>query len=350
MTLAPSRPDHAREIRNALVDAAHVCERLGLIGGRGTFVRQAGGGVTIRCPEHDEKTPSCSVRRGPDGTLAIRCFGCQWTGVVLSLVASVNGLNTKRDFRLVLRAAAELAGLWGIISELESGATEPDRICVVPSAPAPEPERDYPPQAEVDEVWASAGTVDADEETAAWIRSRGLRPEAIAGGDLARSIPKMARLPWWASYQRSPWTITGHRLLMPMRNARGDIRSLRAGRIVEGETPKRLPPGGHKATGLVMACGTAVSMLQGAYPAMRVVVVEGEPDFLTWATRPGLAVTARIGIVSGSWTKEIASRIPPQADVVVRTDRDRAGDEYARQIQATLRHRCFVRRGARADG
>ena len=60
------------------------------------------------CPAHDESNPSCSVTIGPDGTLRWRCFGCSAGGNALHLVAVVHGLDIKRDFPRVLRAAAEI--------------------------------------------------------------------------------------------------------------------------------------------------------------------------------------------------------------------------------------------------
>jgi hypothetical protein len=345
MSAAPSRPDHARELRYELVDAAFVCERLGLMGGRNTFTRQAGG-VIVRCPWHEDRTPSCSVRRGPDGTIAVRCHGCGATGDVLSLVAIVNGLSTRTDFRQVMLAAAELGGLHGLASELRTGIEQPERPKAVapPAAPAP---RDYPAPGEVSLVWDAAGALSADAEAAAWATSRGLDADRIDAAGLARVIAADARLPRWAAYQGAPWTATGHRLVVPMRDASGVIRSVRAGRIVDGDTPKRLPPGGHKATGLVMACEIGTAMLLGTLAPREVCLVEGEPDFLTWATRQTASVVATIGIVSGSWngwTTSFAERVPRGAEVWIRTDADAAGDKYKREAARTLRWRgCFVK-------
>lgn len=100
----------ARELRRRLADPARIVGMLGL--GDGAR-RQPGGGVTIRCPtpEHDDRTPSCSVRVGRDGTLAIRCHGCGWTGDVLGLIALVDRLSVQRDFPRILARAADLAGV-----------------------------------------------------------------------------------------------------------------------------------------------------------------------------------------------------------------------------------------------
>lgn len=339
-----ARPDHAREIRHAMSDPLDVCTRLGLIGARGTYTRQTGGGVLVRCPWHKDRTPSCSIRRGPDGTIAIKCHGCQATGDLFSLIAITQGLDTRTEFREVLKAAAEIGGLSSIANEIETGSFKPERPVIPP--PPPVQERTYPPEREVMAVWQSADRVDLDAECVAWCESRSLDAETIADADLARAIPVTAILPRWASYHRESWTRTGHRMIVPMRDAHGKIRSVRATRIVTGEAPKRLPPGGCKATELVMADAFAVAMLDGTFKPTRVVITEGEPDFLTRATRKNVGgIVAVLGIVNGTWHEQLADRIPDMTTVIVRTDHDAAGDAYAQLIQASLKSRCFIQRG-----
>ena len=141
---------------------------------------------------------------------------------------------------------------------------------------------------------------------------------------------------------------------MCIRDRAGVLRSVRAMRVVEGDTPKRLPPSGHRASGLVLADPLARLVIEHAavpswWPSskpLRLVVVEGEPDWLTWSTRysdadetaPGV-----IGVVSGAWSKEIAERVPSGARVIVRTHDDKAGHKYAAAVIETLRARCDVR-------
>lgn len=346
MSAATQRPDHAREVRYALTDAYALCERLGLLAGPGSFKRQAAG-VIIRCPAHQERTPSCSVRRGPDGTIAWKCHGCDASGDALTLIATVHALSLRSDFRQVLQVGAEIAGLWAVVQELESGERLLERPPPRP-APPPEPERTYPPADEVAALWAAANPVTDDAEVASWLEGRCLDPALVAGDDVARALPRTARLPRWAAYQRAPWTETGHRLVVPMRDRLGVVRSVRAGRVVDGDSPKRLPPGGHKATDLVMACPIGTAMLEGTAAPPEVVIVEGEPDFLTWVTRSPARPTARIGIVSGSWSLAMAQRIPTGTVVWIRTDHDAAGERYAAALTQTLRWSgCFVRRGGR---
>jgi hypothetical protein len=139
--------------------------------------------------------------------------------------------------------------------------------------------------------------------------------------------------------------------MLPVYDERGRMRSVRAWCVSESNDPKRLPASGYRASGLVLACTSAVALLRaGVAPSdarPRVVVVEGEPDFLTWATRFSDAspnVPAVLGVVAGAWSDEIAARIPSGARVIVRTHRDAAGERYAEAIKRTLWDRCAVLR------
>ncbi len=332
------RPDYAAEIRRTLVNPRAVCDRLGLMKGALT---QTGHGVTINCPAHGERTPSCSVTIGRDGTLRFRCFGCQATGDVLTLVATVHDLDLRGDFKAVLLEAAEIAGLSHVVDELND--RKPYESRPLPELPEPGPEREYPPAGEVAEVWAVAGSVVDDPVSGGHLVGRGLNAATVASLDLLRALPVGARLPLWAKYRGRFWTESGHRMIARVYDAAGDFRSVRSWRV-EGDAPaKRLPPAGHKATGLVLANRRAQELLAGARMAPRLVVVaEGEPDFVTCSiVWPTIAV---FGITSGSWSDDFAKRIPMGSEVVVRTHNDQAGDKYANEIIKTVKTRAVVRR------
>ena len=89
----------------------------------------------IRCPWHDEKTPSCSVTRGNDGTVRARCFGCGATGDAFTLVAQVYGLDARHRFLEVLDAAADLAGL--MRPERRARGDRPPPARAIPRRPDP---------------------------------------------------------------------------------------------------------------------------------------------------------------------------------------------------------------------
>lgn len=342
--MAARRPDHAREVREALAEPARVAELLGLERSRTERGKW-------RCPAHGGT--SLSLRRGRDGTLQARCFGCELAGDVFSLLAAVRGLDARADFASLLVEGAELAGLWHVVADLRDGAAPRPRPMAPPKRPTPkQPEPSYPPADELAAVWDGCISPEDDPETVAMLAGRGLDAGRVEGIGCARVIPKDATLPAWATYGGRPWTTTGHRLVFLTFDSHGIARSVRAWRVLEGDTPKRLPPKGYAAGGLVLADDAALGMLRCTFAPRRVLIAEGEPDFATWASRPASGeVTAVLGVVSGAWSDELAARVPSGARAIVRTHADGAGDRYAEKVIASLVRRCEVLRlEGKADG
>jgi hypothetical protein len=68
---------------------------------------------------------------------------------------------------------------------------------------------------------------------------------------------------------------------------------------------------------------------------LRVVVVEGEPDWLTWVQRAGDSdptAPAVIGVWSGSLTRALVDRIPDGAHVAEALHDDATGRAYAARL------------------
>lgn len=209
------------------------------------------------------------------------------------------------------------------------------------------PERTYPPADEVHAVLAACIRVTSDAKASSMLAARGIDPEFVDDADLVRVLPPDASLPRWASFRGAPWTRTGHRLVLPMFDSDGAVRSVRAWRVGDGETPKRLPPAGYRASSLVLADAFGVATLRGTYTPRRVIILEGESDFLAATIGWRHVLAARIGIVSGSWSDEIAARIPDSTEVAIWTDDDAPGNKYAECIAATLETRCTIRRAGK---
>lgn len=208
------------------------------------------------------------------------------------------------------------------------------------------------PGEELRELWAECTRVVLDAEVSAWLERRlgAGAASRVSAGRLAVALRPDAVTPRWAAQGRQAWPSLGYRLLVPMVDSAGVVRSVRArcvGQARDG-MPKALPPSGFTQRGLVMASPGAVAMLKGTGWPAEVVVAEGEPQWLqaclTW---PGRAV---LGIVAGSWTEEIATKVPTGASVLVVTDHDAAGDRYAEAIETNLRGRCRVLRHGRVLG
>lgn len=219
----------------------------------------------------------------------------------------------------------------------------------------------YLREAEVAALWNAAQSVSGDPEAAAWLHSR--YRDHVTGvttlvelWDLARVLPKNAPIPAWAGTGAGPWNRTGHRLLFRLWNARGRFVSMRARSLSSSATLKALAPTGFSVAGLVLADPLAVQLLAGDplswWTEPTIVVSEGEPDWLAWAARHGDARAqgpAYIGVVAGSWSQQIAARIPDNTRVIVRTDHDAPGERYANDIIMGLRGRCPVLR-SRSQG
>jgi hypothetical protein len=340
--------DHATEIKRALNDPAALCERLGLTSG----AKRQANGVMIRCPAHGDRTPSCSVSTASDGLVRVKCFntGCGFAGDALHLVAVVFGLDTRREFKEVLIEAAELAGLHDVVDELREGKPR-DTARPMPAPPKPKPPAEYPPAREVEALWRDAGPVTDDPECVRHLENRRTDPGAVAQHALARALVLRTGLycpmPRWARKGGSWWPEEGYRMIVPVYDADGAMRAVRGWQVIlkDPELPKRVPPAGHKHSGLSLANAPAVALLRGERRApSRVLVVEGEPDFLTWATRK--AWLPVFGVLSGSWHAGFAERIPLGSEVIVCTHHDQAGDGYAELVRATVKDRAVVTRSA----
>lgn len=333
--------DHAQEVRYLLTDARQLVDALGW----GTKAKPNASGLLVRCPSHEDSTPSCGITKGPDGTLRAKCHACGWSADALGMIALAHGLNTSSgdDFREVLAIGAHIAGDLRLEDEIRDGQKREHEAPRVPVAPPePEPERDYPDLAEVGQLWALSGTCEADADAFELLRSRAIDPVVAAQHDLGRVIGVGgATLPRWASHGRVSWHSGGYRLIVRVWDASGKPRSVRAWQMDGREGPKRVPPAGCKAAGLVLANKQAVMILRGQAKSGRVLICEGEPDWMTWATRVASDV-AVFGIGSGSWGKDHAERIPKGSEVLILTHCDAAGDKYAEHITETLGERVQI--------
>ncbi len=332
MNAATTLPDHAAILCREVTDIPRVLGYLGLP------LLPEGRGYKIPCPWHPENTPSCAVSIGPEGTLRAFCFACRQGGNVLHLVAQVRGLDMRRDFFAILDETARAGGVSldagprGLLgSGRVVGPTAPAR-----SVPAPLPPS-LPPAAEVAALWGACLPVTADPEAVAGLQARAIDPAQVDLFDLARVLPAGASRPRWARH----WT-PAHRLIVPAYDARGGLASLRA-RRTDGTSaaPKVLVPGGHTDHGTLLACSNAVALLTEGQPshARRVVITEGEPDFLTAAASVSDAddsLPATLGVFAGSWSADFAGRIPDGSTVDILTHDDHAGHKYAASIYHTL--------------
>lgn len=238
--------DQARQVREHLTDAHALCDALGLLSGRRgrDWMRQSRG-VMILCPWHDERSPSCSVVRAEDGTIAARCHGCGATGDALSLVAAALHLEIARDFPEVLREAAHIAGIH--LDDVSDGW----RPRTPPPRPPPPPEvepLDDETFAELARVLLEGCSLLAPEgrDVADYLIGRRLGRLALAEGwgalpggvaELealrARIVSAVGDDAWIRSglairseRRRGAWVWATHRLVIPWRDPDGRVQTI----------------------------------------------------------------------------------------------------------------------------
>lgn len=209
--------------------------------------------------------------------------------------------------------------------------------------------KEPPKQSEVVALWNGCVSVLEDDEVCAWLRSRKIDPVRVDADNLALALPKTARdLPRWAKSKIgdgwASWAASGHRLVLPLVDVQGKLRSVLARDVTERHREKKsLSPLGHARKGFFMRDPAArlvlwpeqarddVPELAGPErwhddaPERRIVIVEGEKKYLQVATYPSDAdphAPATIGIFSGSWTDELAALIPNGWHVRIEVDPD----------------------------
>jgi len=332
-----------------------VLTALGLIEGSEAVT----GGRIVKCVWHaDSGRPNLSVTRRDDGdgTISVRCFSCQATGDVLHLIAAARGIASTwhsgakiraAEWKKVLAAAAQIAGI---------GWKDAPRKPAAP--PAPKKVKVFPEGQSVRELWNICVPLLQDDQLSAQLRARGLDPAELT--PIARALPRLGAFPRWAVVKQQDryfnWSSAGYRLCLPMWAARGTLATLHARRFgVPDDERKGTNPSGHTFIGSVLSNGNGLHVLQKSKPIGKIVVCEGAPDFLTLSTQfAEQEQVAVFGIISGSWTQEIADRIPDGAHVTIWTHTDAqrdkrgqpipgAGQLYAIKVARSLGTRCDVR-------
>lgn len=212
----------------------------------------------------------------------------------------------------------------------------------------------YPPRHEVEAFWDTCVSVDRDDDALAYLAHRGLLPiEPLLEHEAVRVLPTGAACPDWARLGERTWADTGHRLIVPLYDWRGDLRSFIARSVELSPAIKSAGLTGYNRRGLIMAGTYGRQMLAsgaGGYmhrdDRFRLSIFEGEINWLRGMARGTdtvveerflpVAFRGALGIFSGSFTEDVASRVPDRTNVVIATDDDKQGHEYGAQIQRQL--------------
>lgn len=220
----------------------------------------------------------------------------------------------------------------------------------VPDAPH------YPPQDELKALWQGSAPLSEEPDPWGWnacpyrwLESRSIDPEGLRESCLVKELRAETPCPPWAHLGDESWFERGYALLVPLWNATGRMRSVKArltGLFPWEGAPKSLAPKGYSVRGLAMANNRGLELLrvEDLPPGCRVVIAEGIPDFLT-ASR-SWSDCAVFGVEAGLWTREHASKVPDGSEVTVYTHDDAAGEKYAETIRDTFKGRAVsLRRG-----
>lgn len=303
---------------------------------------QAADGITIRCPAHEDRSPSCSITRATDGAIRVRCFSCDFSGDAFVLVAAARGLDPRGQFAAVVREAAELTTFRGGDASSTVGACR-----VIASAP--------PLSVDLDAIAAPllwAGRLDASPgvaEVTSYLTARGILERAQehgwAGLTSARHQRATAKLltdvfgvlvtPRGCGLVKDTGDLVfpDHRLLIPWRDAAGRVVALQRRLLGAGEPKYVFTRGGSPSLPY------GVERIAAAPSSWPVVFVEGAVDVLALERLYQLHRVDRVVLgvpgVRGwrrDWGQFAAGR-----EAVVAMDADRAGESVVAALAADLR-------------
>lgn len=310
--------------------------------------------------------PACSAtkrgnrdRRLPAsfGSLGWRCWVCGASGDALDVLAFVvTGSRLGSDRAQLETLRADLAARGLISDDDHRPARRAPRRPAPPPPPPPEPapSESWPPLNEVMALYNAGRPISEDAEVVAYLEDR-YQDHAerlvniLEHLNLARAIPNTPA-PRWARIFGRTWQQQGFRLMFPLVDATGHMRSMRVRRTTLGpsELPKALPPVGYGCRGLVLACDRAVALLRRDIPAdwpegllHRVTLVEGETDWMTHLVLRTTSPTdpALIALYSGAWLPDHSAALPQGSILTIRTDNDEAGHRYAEGVVRASRNR-----------
>ena len=309
-----------------------------------------------------------------------KCLQCEAVGDAIDLLAyHVGGRRFRdldRDAKAEVRARA-LDWLSRSPSPVEGGAGTPAPATDAARSQPNKPKRPPPTADELGAVWGRAQRPDSEPAVAEYLRRRGLDPVRLSDLGIVGLLPADARVPRWAYAARQE----GLRLMLKRCDHRGDGRTILFRRCVpaaSGDAKKTRMPLGAPCRGMTLQCPLARQVMKhGVHPSqwptasadpecpfggatpwwpaertLELVITEGEMDFLAWVQRAGDAdeyAPAVVGIVSGWWTAEHSQRIPDGTRVLIATDNDQAGDDYAALIARTFAGRSVSLRRYRYD-
>lgn len=320
------------------------------------------------------KCPACGAERRhtkskdkrgavgmPHNAVGWRCFQCEAAGDAIDFASYHIGSRRYRE--LTDERKAEVKSWFGFgDGGYRAAAPRPTQRKEPTPVALTNAHVQYPPLADVEALWAQCLPVHADSAARGYLEFRGITNlKALTEQDCVRVLPIGADVPGWAAFGERPWTRSAHRLIVPLFDAFGEMRSFVARSVERDPHRKSLGVTGYGRAGLVMAGEWARAVLQTG-PArhwhrlvnLRLTVYEGEIDFVRAVANhedaeidedfSPAAFRAVMGIFAGSFQRDVAARIPSATHVVLSTDADDDGDKYAAEIEERIGERCTYER------
>lgn len=246
---------------------------LSLLGG----VKVTGAGKwQARCPSHDDKSPSLSVKETNDGTLLLRCWaGCNASEIVGAMGLGLSDLFSKVDHRFQARTA----------SRARIEAQQKER--------AMEQERGYTAAAERARKILHAATIDASEHP--YVKRKNIRPFGV-------------------NQNRDDV------LVIPIYDARTGL--LQSIQFIDEDGQKRMLPGGRLSFGCFPLRHTAESFKRAV--ALRIGLAEGYATAASLAHVLGDFVAIFCAYSAGNLSN-VASALRghyPDAEITIYADND----------------------------
>jgi len=205
---------------------------------------------------------------------------------------------------------------------------------------------------DLDDTWDTLPALSQSSQAEEYLQGRAIDASPIVEHDLARVLLQTQDLP--EAVQHAPLTVGTPCIAVPLVCHNRHVRSLSLRSTRKAAARKSVASKGERI-GCVMADGLARLLLEeDANPALlglaswselTVVICEGEMDYLSWASRlasDGNSIPV-FGLVTGSWSGDIAGRIPEGCTVAIRTHQDTAGDAMAKTVGRSLHGRTLLR-------
>jgi hypothetical protein len=275
---------------------------------------------------------------------------------MLHAVCADTGVRTKTKLRADIRAARKkVGGNW----LAPDGESRPDDY--EPSWVAAETEvREYADAVAVDAIVRNSVPCVLFDDAYRWLMGVGVSPREAEFRRLVRRFAPRAMTADEMKAVREVLPMTkvgndfnvctklGYRLVFEMVGTDGEVKSIRLRRpVLKAKRKRELKTLAIKGsvTHLLLANPEARALLRnrGKRPEawvdreLHVVLTEGETDWLIASTEPSDAIRAVFGLTGpGQWCTRFAAAIPEDAEVFIATDRDRAGNRYARDAAQTL--------------